>query len=106
MTHDKALVYKSAESFIGEMEGGAKLIKQLTGKNAKLVRVPYGSKPLVSSSMQKSLIDRGYKMWDWHVDSNDWRYTDKQADQIVKNVQEGVAKASEIRRQRHHHPST
>ncbi|MCM3709248.1 polysaccharide deacetylase family protein [Sporosarcina luteola] len=93
MTHDKALVYNSTESFIAEMAGGAELVEQLTGKSANLVRVPYGSKPLVTPSMQKSLIARGFKLWDWDVDSNDWRYTDKQAGQIVKNVQEGVTKA-------------
>jgi len=94
MTHNKAYVYGSTESFIAEMAGGAELVEQLTGKTAKLVRVPYGSKPLVTPSMQKSLVDRGFKMWDWDVDSNDWRYTDKQADQIVKNVQAGVMKAA------------
>ncbi|MFC5604849.1 polysaccharide deacetylase family protein [Sporosarcina koreensis] len=93
MTHDKALVYNSTESFIAEMAGGAQMIEKLTGKSSKLVRVPYGSKPLVTPGMQKSLIARGYKMWDWDVDSNDWRYTDKQAGQIVKNVQDGVKKA-------------
>lgn len=94
MTHDKAFVYSSTESFIAEMAGGAELVEQLTGKSSNLVRVPYGSKPLVTPSMQKSLIDRGLKMWDWDVDSNDWRYTDKQAGQIVKNVQDGVTKAA------------
>ncbi|WP_432363741.1 polysaccharide deacetylase family protein [Sporosarcina sp. UB5] len=93
MTHNKAYVYGSTESFIAEMAGGAQIIEQLTGNSPKLVRVPYGSKPLVTPSMQKSLIAHGYKLWDWNVDSNDWRYTDKQADQIVKNVQDGVMKA-------------
>ena len=94
MTHNKAYVYGSTESFIAEMVGGVELVKQLTGKASNLVRVPYGSKPLVTKNMQKSLVDRGLKMWDWDVDSNDWRYTDKQADQIVKNVQEGVTKSA------------
>ncbi|MCM3636511.1 polysaccharide deacetylase [Sporosarcina luteola] len=93
MTHDKTLVYNSTESFIAEMAGGAELVEQLTGKSSNLVRVPYGSKPLVTPGMQKSLIARGFKLWDWDVDSNDWRYTDKQAGQIVKNVQDGVIKA-------------
>ncbi|MEZ7172472.1 polysaccharide deacetylase family protein [Sporosarcina sp. OR05] len=93
MTHDKNLVYQSTESFIAEMAEGAELIKQLTGQTAKLVRVPYGSTPHVTSGMKQSLIQHGYKMWDWNVDSNDWRYTDKQADQIVHNVKEGVNKA-------------
>lgn len=94
MTHDKALVYNSTESFIAEMTGAAQLIKQATGKSANLVRVPYGSKPLVSPSMQRSLVDHGLYMWDWDVDSNDWRYTDKQTSQIIKNVQDGVTKAA------------
>lgn len=93
MTHDKNLVYQSTESFIAEMAEGADLIKQITGQTAKLVRVPYGSMPHVTSGMKQSLLQNGYKMWDWNVDSNDWRYTDKQADQIVKNVQDGVTKA-------------
>lgn len=94
MTHDKALVYSSTESFIAEMTGAAQLLEQVTGKSANLVRVPYGSKPLVTPSMQKSLIDHGLYMWDWDVDSNDWRYTDKQTSQIIKNVQDGVTKAA------------
>lgn len=94
MTHDKLLVYGSTESFIAEMVGGADLIKQITGETANLVRVPYGSMPHVTTDMRNSLVKHGYKMWDWNVDSNDWRYGDKQADQIVKNVQEGVTKAA------------
>lgn len=94
MTHNKKYVYGSTASFIAEMTGGAELVERLTGKTSNLVRVPYGSKPLVTSSMQKSLIDRGLKMWDWDVDSNDWRYSDKQSSQIVKNVQDGVTKAA------------
>lgn len=94
MTHNKALVYNSTESFIDEMAGGAQLVEQLTGKPSNLVRVPYGSKPLVTRSMQESLVAHGFKMWDWDVDSNDWRYTDKQAGQIVKNVQDGVTKSA------------
>lgn len=93
MTHDKNLVYQSTESFIAEMAEGAELIKKLTGQTAKLIRVPYGSMPHVTTGMKESLVQHGYKMWDWNVDSNDWRYTDKQADQIVHNVKEGVTKA-------------
>lgn len=93
MTHDKSKVYKSPESFIGEMNAGVKLIHNMTGQNPKLLRVPYGSKPHVTAGMKNQLIKYGYKLWDWDVDSNDWRYTDKQADQIVKNVQIGVEKS-------------
>jgi len=93
MTHDKNKVYKSPQAFIDEMNEGTKLILQMTGQDAKLLRVPYGSKPHVTPAMQQQLNNYNYKMWDWDVDPADWKYTDKQADQITKNVRAGVEKA-------------
>ncbi len=93
MTHDKNQVYKSTRSFIGEMNEGIELISEMTGRDANLIRVPYGSKPHVTPQMQKQLTKHGYKMWDWNVDSKDWQYTDKETDKIIKNVRDGVQKA-------------
>ncbi|XKI10783.1 Polysaccharide deacetylase [Sporosarcina sp. ANT_H38] len=93
MTHDKEKVYKSSKSFIDEMNEGTKIILQMTGQDAKLLRVPYGSKPHVTPAMQKLLNQNDYKLWDWDVDSNDWKYTDEQVDQIIENVRTGVVKA-------------
>ncbi|MFC5589136.1 polysaccharide deacetylase family protein [Sporosarcina soli] len=93
MTHDQNKVYKSTKSFIDEMSGGIDLIHEITGIDSKLIRVPYGSKPHVTPAMQQELTALGYKMWDWNVDSNDWKYTDKQVDKIIENVQNGVQKA-------------
>jgi peptidoglycan/xylan/chitin deacetylase (PgdA/CDA1 family) len=93
MTHDKEKIYKSTKSFIDEINEGAKLVNKMTGNDAKLLRVPYGSKPHVTPAMKKQLNQNGYKMWDWDVDSNDWKYTDKQVDQIIQNVLAGVDKA-------------
>ncbi|WP_342513135.1 polysaccharide deacetylase family protein [Sporosarcina sp. FSL K6-1522] len=90
MTHDVKKVYESPETFIEEMNEGTQLIQQITGNEAKLLRVPYGSKPHVTPAMKRQLNVNGYKMWDWHVDSNDWRYTDQQVGEIVKNVRNGV----------------
>lgn len=93
MTHDKDKVYKSTKSFIDEMTEGTKLINNITGNDAKLLRVPYGSKPHVTPAMKKELNQKNYKMWDWDVDSSDWKYTDKEADKIIENVRIGVEKA-------------
>ncbi|WP_339251877.1 polysaccharide deacetylase family protein [Sporosarcina sp. FSL W8-0480] len=93
MSHDKGKVYKSTTAFFNEMHEGAKLVQQMTGKDNKLLRVPYGSSPLVTNSMRQQLIKNGYKMWDWDVDSKDWQYTDKEANQIFLNVKNGVTKA-------------
>ena len=93
MTHDKTKVYKNAEAFIQEINSGVSLIEQITGHNPRLIRVPYGSKPHVTTAMKDKLIKQNYKLWDWDVDSNDWRYTDKQYKEIVKNVQLETEKA-------------
>ena len=93
MTHDKNKVYLSSKSFIDEMIEGTKLIKKMTGKDTKLVRTPYGSKPHLTTAMKDELVTNGFKLWDWDVDSNDWKYTDKEANKIVQNVQVGVEKA-------------
>lgn len=93
MTHDKDKVYKSTNSFMAEMNEGAQLIQKMTGRDAKLLRVPYGSKPHVTPAMRTELMKHGYKMWDWDVDSNDWKYNDQQIDSIIQNVQNGVEKA-------------
>ncbi len=93
MTHDKDKIYKSSKSFIDEMNEGTKLILQMTGQDAKLLRVPYGSKPHVTPAMKEQLNLNGYKMWDWDVDSYDWKYTDDQTNEIVNNVRMGVEKS-------------
>ncbi|MDN4605968.1 polysaccharide deacetylase family protein [Sporosarcina highlanderae] len=93
MSHDKEKIYKSTTAFFNEMHEGAKLVKQMTGNDNKLVRVPYGSTPHITTSMKQQLIKNGYKMWDWDVDSKDWQYTEKEAHQIYLNVKNGVTKA-------------
>lgn len=93
MTHDKAKVYKNADAFIQEINNGVVLIEQMTGHKAKLVRVPYGSKPHLTTAMKDKLIQQHYKLWDWDVDSNDWKYTDEQYKEIVRNVQLETEKA-------------
>jgi len=90
MTHVRKDIYKSAQSFINEMDGAVNQLNQITGDHSKLLRVPYGSKPNVTIAMKDRLIKNGYKMWDWDVDSNDWRYTTNQSAEIVKNVRIGV----------------
>lgn len=93
MTHDKTKVYKNAEAFIQEINSGVSLIEQMTGHDARLIRVPYGSKPHLTAAMKDKLIQQDYKLWDWDVDSNDWKYTDEQFKDIVKNVQVETEKA-------------
>lgn len=93
MTHEKNKVYANASVFMKEMKTEADLIKNLTGHTSTLVRAPYGSYPYVTSSMRDLLKSRGYKMWDWDVDTVDWKINEANYMQIVTNVQAGVEKA-------------
>ncbi|MHA6259022.1 polysaccharide deacetylase family protein [Sporosarcina sp. CAU 1771] len=93
MTHEKNKVYASSTSFMNEMKGGSTLIHKLTGSNPTLIRVPYGSQPHVTPSMVNEMKKNKLKMWDWDVDSNDWRYSDKQYVEIARNVRNGVNRA-------------
>lgn len=93
MTHEKNKVYASSSSFMKEMKDQADLLKKLTGHTSTLVRAPYGSYPYVTPSMRGLMKNEGYKMWDWDVDTVDWKITEANYMQIVKNVQTGVEKA-------------
>ncbi len=93
MTHEKKKVYATAGAFMKEMQTENDLLKKLTGHTSTLVRAPYGSTPHVTSSMRELLKRNGYKMWDWDVDTVDWKIKEENFTQIVKNVQVGVEKA-------------
>lgn len=93
MTHEKNKVYANAGAFMKEMQTENDLLKKLTGHTSTLVRAPYGSTPHVTSSMRELLKRNGYKMWDWDVDTVDWKIKEENFTQIVKNVQVGVEKA-------------
>lgn len=93
MTHEKKRVYANAGAFMKEMQTENDLLKKLTGHTSTLVRAPYGSTPHVTSSMRGLLKSKGYKMWDWDVDTVDWKIKEENYTQIVKNVQVGVEKA-------------
>lgn len=93
MTHEKKKVYATAGAFMKEMQTENSLLKKLTGHTSTLVRAPYGSTPHVTSSMRVLLKRNGYKLWDWDVDTVDWKIKEENFTQIVKNVQVGVEKA-------------
>lgn len=93
VTHDKNKVYQSPEGFMAEMNQASRMVREITGIDSRLIRVPYGSKPFVTANMRNRLANHSYRLWDWDVDSEDWKYTDAQADQILRNVQKGVKRS-------------
>ena len=70
-THEKKLFYANNSSALKEMNSTRNSLQKLIGYDTNLVRVPYGSKPHLTKNQYMSLIDNGYKLWDWNIDSTD-----------------------------------
>ncbi|TFB14263.1 polysaccharide deacetylase [Filobacillus milosensis] len=91
VTHNQYKLYHgSAYSPVWEMEAARKTLKNITGENHYLVRVPYGSAPFMTRPFRNALVEYNYKMWDWTIDSQDWKYSNAEYYHIVNNVKKGL----------------
>ncbi|AET60103.1 polysaccharide deacetylase [Paenibacillus terrae HPL-003] len=75
MTHQVKKIYASPAAALAEMNQDNEILFQATGQRTSLIRTPYGSKPYLNKAFRDQLTGAGYHIWDWNVDSNDWRYT-------------------------------
>ncbi|GAB6988594.1 polysaccharide deacetylase [Paenibacillus pini] len=85
MTHQANKFYASPTSALNEMNNDNAQLYKATGIYSKLIRTPYGSKPNFKKSYRDQTAASGYHLWDWNIDSNDWRYT-KNPQTIYNNV--------------------
>lgn len=91
MSHSYSKLYKGGgpAPFIQEFKQEQALFKEMTGLDVDLIRAPYGSAPQIDKSFRDQIVEAGFKMWDWNVDSKDWSYAGKPA-QIMKQVKKQV----------------
>ncbi len=72
-------VYASVDSYFNDLDIVFKRIERITGKQTKIIRFPGGSSNTVSakyspgimSELTNEVINKGYKYYDWNVDSED-----------------------------------
>lgn len=83
VSHDKEKIYETPDTTVGEFDTCKETLNDITGVSSNLIRLPYGSKPYMPEDSYEKLIEGGYMIWDWNVDTLDWRST---SDQIVSNV--------------------
>lgn len=97
MSHDKKKLYQSGSSakFIKEFEQEQALMEKITGTTPWLIRAPYGSKPEISGKFLDDIAEANFKMWDWTVDSKDWKYPDK-PERIIQEVKRQVHRDTEV----------
>lgn len=80
-SHNYAYIYANTNNYFADLSQVAERVKNITGKDAKLVRFPGGSSNLVSrrydgktkimTTLSRELEARGYQYFDWNVDSDD-----------------------------------
>ncbi|MDZ5474455.1 polysaccharide deacetylase family protein [Bacillus sp. 31A1R] len=91
VTHDKDKLYLGDPLNVAkEMEKTRKTLLEITGVDSTLTRVPYGSKPFMKDSLRDGLVTKGFQMWDWNLDTFDWKYQSSNPQMIFQNVKNGV----------------
>ncbi|MFD3446557.1 polysaccharide deacetylase family protein [Microbacteriaceae bacterium 4G12] len=80
MSHDAKRLYTGNPSpLVYEMEQARKLVLATSGLNTQLIRVPYGSMPYLKQNYRDALVNAKFKMWDWTIDTYDWKRTNTPA---------------------------
>ncbi|MBU8877987.1 polysaccharide deacetylase [Bacillus sp. FJAT-29790] len=74
VTHDVTKIYRSEKTVVEEMNKAQETLLKLTGSATNLIRTPYGSVPHMKPAYIQAVKAAGYQLWDWTVDSRDWKY--------------------------------
>ena len=78
-THKYSYIYSSDENYFEDLNSISNLVEKYTGIKSKFIRFPGGSSNTVSRAynngiitrLSNSLKEKGYKYYDWNIDSND-----------------------------------
>lgn len=98
-SHNYSKVYSSTDNYFNDLEQVSNRVKRITGQTSKIVRFPGGSSNTISKKYSKGimtklsneLLSRGYRYYDWNVDSMD-ASTAKTKDDVYKNVTKRLSK--------------
>lgn len=93
VSHNINELYKDNNSAKEEFERNKETFYQITGQETKLIRLPYGSKPYTSRQVYNVLINQGYNIWDWNIDTQDWK---SNSEEIIQNVKQYSKNQNEI----------
>ena len=96
-THNYSEVYQSADSCIENFKKIQNQVLQTTGFKSNIIRFPGGSSNTISkkycegvmTELSQRVIDEGFRVFDWNVDSNDAGHA-KNSDAIFENVTTGI----------------
>ncbi|MCL6572930.1 MAG: polysaccharide deacetylase [Bacillus sp. (in: Bacteria)] len=87
VSHNTKQFYGSANSIIAELTQNRNTLKEIVGVDSFIMRTPYGSAPHMTPEYRKAVIENGYLMWDWNIDSRDWHYKDgRYVNSIIEQI--------------------
>ncbi|MGG3622777.1 polysaccharide deacetylase family protein [Bacillus gobiensis] len=88
VTHSQKKFYKTSDSPLLEMKQAQNTLKSITGVNATFVRTPFGSKPSLTETQRDNLEESGFSIWDWCIDSYDWKFRDSRyVNEVIKQLE-------------------
>lgn len=93
-THRYSDIYKSTSAYFDDLNRLSDYLYSLTGVRSKTLRFPGGSSNLISRSYSKGIMTRltsevekrGYRYYDWNVDSGDADANCVKASTLVANI--------------------
>ena len=89
VSHDVNKLYATPTAAKEEFDVCAKTFTEITGETSKVIRLPFGSKPYTTQSSYNNIVAAGYKLWDWTLDTEDWKSTSPQIMSTVKKYAKG-----------------
>ena len=93
-SHDYSVVYGSIDSYFNDLKIVSDRVEKITGKKSMIIRFPGGSSntiskrytPGIMSFLTKEVVNRGYRYYDWNIDSRDAEGGKFSADEIANFV--------------------
>jgi len=78
-THEYSQIYSSVDNYFNDLNRVHNRVMNITGVDAKIIRFPGGSSNTISrnyrygimSTLTSMVLDKGYRYFDWNIDSND-----------------------------------
>ncbi|WP_188390137.1 polysaccharide deacetylase family protein [Priestia taiwanensis] len=96
MTHDAKILYNgNANNLLHEMREVQNLVARTAHVDTNLIRVPYGSMPYLKQHYRDDIVLSNYKLWDWTIDTYDWRDKNR-PNTIINRVKQQATKPVEV----------
>ncbi|WP_050606199.1 polysaccharide deacetylase family protein [Clostridium niameyense] len=95
-THKFKKIYASNDAFINEMLQCQDEVYRVTGERPKIIRFPGGSVKRLTKEFKSRLDEKGFKVYDWNIDSGDGIRPKTPPDKLLKQATHGNVKSGPI----------